>query len=115
MESVKILREPVKEKPENFSVAEYMNSSFSMFSGESQDIKLRFNNKLINPVIDRFGIDIAVIPDGDEHFTVRVKVKAEPPFFAWMFQFGDKAEIVEPCELRKKYIEQLKSVLSKME
>lgn len=115
MESVKILREPVKEKPGNFSVAEYMNSSFSMFSGESQDIKLRFNNKLINPVIDRFGIDITVVPDGDEHFTVRVKVKAEPPFFAWMFQFGDKAEIVEPCELRKKYIEQLKSVLSKME
>ena len=114
MESVKILEEPIKEKPKNFSVAEYMNSSFSMFSGESQDIKLRFNNKLINPVIDRFGIDITVVPDGDEHFTVRVKVKAELPFFAWLFQFGDKAEIVEPCELRKKYIEQLKSVLAKM-
>lgn len=115
MESVEILKEPVKEKPKNFSVGEYMNSSFSMFSGESQEVKLYFHNSLINPVIDRFGKDIAVIPDGDEHFTVRVKVKAEPPFFAWLFQFGDKAEIAEPCELRKKYIEQLKSVLAKLE
>ena len=70
-----------------------MNSSFSMFSGESRDVKLRFDNKLINTVIDRFGKDVSLIPDGNEHFTVHVKVKAEAPFFAWLFQFGSKAKI----------------------
>lgn len=114
MESVEILEEPIKEKPKNFSVAEYMNSSFSMFSGESQEVRLRFHESLINPVIDRFGKDITVVPDND-HFTIRVKVKAEPPFFAWLFQFGNKAQIVEPSELKDKYIEQLKSVLAIME
>lgn len=117
MESVEILEEKAKEKPENFIVADYMNSSFSMFSGETQDIKLRFDNQLINAVIDRFGKGITVMPDGDSHFTVRVKVKAEQPepFFGWLFQFGTMAEIVEPCELRLKYIQHLKNVLNNAE
>ena len=46
---------------------------------------------------------------------IRVKVKAESPFFAWLFQFGDKAQIEEPAELREKYIKQLKVVLSSTE
>ncbi len=114
MEAVNVLEELSEPKPDCFNVAEYMNSSFSMFSGESEEVKLRFDNTLINTVIDRFGKDILVIPDDDDHFTVRVTVKAEPPFFAWLFQFGKKAEIVEPIELQEKYKEHLKEVLETM-
>lgn len=115
MESVEIIDEKAVEKPENFIVADYMNSSFSMFSGTTQEVKLRFDNQLINPVIDRFGKNITIIADGDSHFTVRVKVKAEhpEPFFGWLFQFGTMAEIIEPCELRDRYIAMLKSVTEK--
>lgn len=115
MESVEIIDEKAVEKPENFIVADYMNSSFSMFSGKTQEVKLRFDNQLINPVIDRFGKNITIIADGDSHFTVRVKVKVEhpEPFFGWLFQFGAMAEIIEPCELRDRYIEMLKSVTEK--
>lgn len=114
MESVEILEDKAKEKPEKFVVADYMNSSFSMFSGATQDVKLRFDNQLVNAVIDRFGKNITIIADGDTHFTVRVKVKTEQPepFFGWLFQFGTMAEIVEPCELKERYKEHLKNVLS---
>lgn len=115
MEGVEIIDEKAVPKPDNFIVADYMNSSFSMFSGTTQDVKLRFDNQLINAVIDRFGKGVTVIPDGDSHFTVRVKVKAEhpEPFFGWLFQFGTMAEIIEPCELRDRYIAMLKSVTEK--
>ncbi len=112
MEAVTILDEDAVPKPDDFNVAEYMNSSFSMFSGESEEVKLRFDNKLINPVIDRFGKDITIVPDGDENFTVRVKVKAESPFFAWLFQFGSKARIIEPALLKEKYRKQIEDVLN---
>ena len=82
-----------------------------MFSGEAQDVKLRFDNSLINPVIDRFGKNITIIPDGDEHFTVRVRVKAESPFFGWLFQFGTKVQIVKPVVLKEKYLNMLRDVL----
>lgn len=115
MENVEILEDKAKDKPEKFIVADYMNSSFSMFSGETQDVKLRFDNQLINAVIDRFGKNITIVADGDSHFTVRVKVKAEhpEPFFGWLFQFGTMAEIVEPCELKERYIAMLKAVTEK--
>ena len=114
MEAVTILEDACVPKPDNFNVAEYMNSTFSMFSGESRDVKLRFSNDLINPVLDRFGKDITIVPDGDENFTVHVKVKAEAPFFAWLFQFGKKAKIVEPEELKTKYMVHLNEVLETM-
>jgi predicted DNA-binding transcriptional regulator YafY len=114
MEAVTILEEACVPKPDNFNVAEYMNATFSMFSGESREVKLRFSNDLINPVLDRFGKDVTIVPDGDENFTVHVKVKAEAPFFAWLFQFGKKAKIVEPEELKTKYMVHLNEVLETM-
>lgn len=113
MESIEILDEPVIPKPKNFNVAEYMNSTFSMFSGTPSEVKLRFKNDLVNIVIDRFGKDVFIVPDGDEHFIVRVTVRAEQPFLAWLFMFGTNAEILAPQELRDKYKNQLNAVFEK--
>lgn len=112
MENVEILADEARVIPQAFNLSEYMNSTFSMFSGEAQEVKLRFHISLVNTVLDRFGKNISLRPDGDEYFTVRVNVKAEPPFFGWLFQFGTKASIVKPSELKDKYIEQLEDVLS---
>lgn len=112
MESVEIISDEARYFPQEFNLSEYMNSTFSMFSGETQEVKLRFHYSLVNAVIDRFGKKITLRPDGDEWFTIRVNIKAEPPFFGWLFQFGAKAEIVKPQELKDKYIEQLREVLA---
>lgn len=115
MESVEILEEPACKYPGGFNLPAYLNSTFSMFSGEAEEVKLRFEKSLINAVIDRFGKNVSLCPDGEEHFTVRVQIKTEhpEPFFGWLFQFGTKVEIVKPCELREKYIEMLKEVMGK--
>lgn len=112
MENVEILSDEARVIPQAFNLSEYMNSTFSMFSGETQEVKLKFHISLVNTVIDRFGKNISLRPNGDEWFTIRVNIKAEPPFFGWLFQFGTKASIVEPSELKEKYIEQLQAVLS---
>ena len=114
MENVEIISNEARYLPQKFNLSEYMNSTFSMFSGETQEVKLRFHCSLVNTVIDRFGKNITLRPDGDEWFTIRVNVKAEPPFFGWLFQFGTKVEIVNPQELKEKYIEQLKKVFAVM-
>ena len=117
MENVIVLDEPALKCPENFKLSQYLNSTFSMFSGESEEVKLRFDKSLINPVIDRFGKNIMIAPDGEEHFTVRVQIKTEypEPFFGWLLQFGTKVQIVEPCELKEKFKELLQAVLNQIE
>lgn len=117
MESVEVLDEPAQKYPEGFNLSAYLNSTFSMFSGEAEEVKLRFDKSLINAVIDRFGKNVSIVPDDGESFTVRVQIKTEhpEPFFGWLLQFGTMAEIVEPCELKGKYKQHLKAVLAVME
>ncbi len=50
------------------ALVDHANRLFQMYSGDSVDVKLRFHNSLINVVIDRFGKDTMLIPDGAEHF-----------------------------------------------
>lgn len=111
MEEIGILEDKVAKVPKDFSLSEYMNSTFSMFSGEIRDVKLRFHNSLVNAVLDRFGKAVIIIPDGDEHFTVSVKVRRGAPFYGWMFQFGAKASIVRPTDIKQEYLDMLRDVI----
>lgn len=112
MENVELLDEPAHKYPEGFKLSAYLNSTFSMFSGKSEEVKLCFDRSLINVVLDRFGKNIMLLPEGECRFAVRVQVKTEhpEPFFGWLFQFGTKVRIVEPRELRERYLAMLKEV-----
>ena len=74
----------------------YANRLFQMFSGEAVDVKLRFHKKLINVVMDRFGRDTMLIPDGEEYFNFTVRVEVSPMFLSWVMGFGNLAKIVYP-------------------
>ncbi len=115
MENVVILDEPVHQYPKTFSLSVYLNSTFSMFSGKSEEVKLRFDRSLINAVLDRFGKNITLCPEGESCFTVRVQIKTEhpEPFFGWLFQFGIKAQIIEPQQLKTRYLSMLKEIVEK--
>lgn len=114
MENVEMLDERAKRFENRLNLSRYLNATFSMFSGKSEIITLRFEKSLMNPVIDRFGYDIDAMPEDEEHFTVKVCVKTEQPmpFFAWLFQFGKRASIVAPEELRERYAKALTDVMS---
>lgn len=75
---------------------EHANKLFQMFAGDAKDVKLRFHKTLLNVVIDRFGSDTMLIPDGEEHFNFTVKVAVSPMFLSWVIGFGDKAQILYP-------------------
>lgn len=110
MTDIHILNEPAEKQPRDFSLSEYLSSTFSMFSGNSEDVRLRFDNDLINAVIDRFGKKVPIYPHGDDQFETVVKVKTEQPqpFFGWIFKFGTKARIIEPAHLIDEYQKMLK-------
>lgn len=82
-----------------FNIAEYTKQMFGMYAGELVRAKLRFDNSLVNTVLDRFGADLPLQACGDA-FEMTVDVSASPVFLSWMFQFGNKAEIVAPDNLR---------------
>ena len=75
---------------------EHANRLFQMFAGDSVNVKMRFHKTLANVVIDRFGRDTILIPDGSEYFNFTVNVAVSPMFLSWVIGFGDKAKILYP-------------------
>ncbi len=75
---------------------EHANKLFQMFAGDALDVKMRFHKSLLNVVIDRFGRDTMLIPDGEDYFNFTVKVAVSPMFLSWVIGFGDKAQILYP-------------------
>lgn len=78
------------------ALTEYANHLFQMYSGQMATIKLRFDNSLVNVVMDRFGKQTMLIPDGPEHFVFTVNVAVSPMFLSWVIGFGRKAKILYP-------------------
>ena len=75
---------------------EYANRTFQMFYGDATTVKMRFHRDLMNVVIDRFGKNTMLIPDGDSHFNFTVNVAVSPMFLSWVIGFGSKAQILHP-------------------
>ena len=75
---------------------EHANRLFQMYSGDAVDVKLKFHRSLLNVVIDRFGKDTMLIPDGEDWFNFTVKVAISPMFLSWVIGFGSKAKVLHP-------------------
>lgn len=98
MEDIELTKEPriVTEETRNFNPSAYSREVFGMFRGERERVKLRFENALAGVVVDRFGRDIMLIPDGSDHFTFTTQIAISPNFLGWLAGFGGRAAITFP-------------------
>ena len=78
------------------NLVEHANRLFQMFSGDATTVKMRFHRELTNVVMDRFGRNTMLIPDGEDHFVFTVNVAVSPMFLSWIIGFGSKAKILHP-------------------
>jgi len=93
-------------RAEQFDVADYAGKHFGMFSGREGQLRLRCANRMAGVILDRFGQDVMMIPDGEEHFIVTVNAVVSPQFFGWLFSLADGVSLTAPGwaveEYRKK-------------
>lgn len=93
------------EEFQKFHPASYSKEVFGMFRGEVRRVKLRFENSLAGVVIDRFGRDTLLIPDGERHFTFTDEISVSPNFLGWVASFGGRGTITFPQEVVEQYRE----------
>lgn len=92
----------VSEYKDRFDAADYASKCLNMFGGEIAKITLRCHMELLNEFFDRFGEDIPVKKDGEDHFIARIEAAQSKGFINWVSQFGDMVEVLEPAELRER-------------
>ena len=91
-----------KEAFAEVDMAAYAKKTFGMFTGQDWSVRLRFKNILAGAVFDRFGRDVMLIPDGEDHFVVTLDVAVSPQFYSWVFGFGTDVEILSPEDIRER-------------
>ena len=89
-----------------------LQSLYGMYGGELMELKIQFDNSLINVVMDRFGEKTICHKNSENTFYINREVQIAPTFWGWLFQFGNKAKILGPAaavEMAKAEIEKLSS------
>ena len=94
----------------DFDIASYAQKHFGMFSGKEGLVSLRCDNRLVGVVLDRFGREVILVPDGEAHFTVTVQAVVSPQFLGWVFGLGAGVEIKAPNWAREMLRRQLEAV-----
>jgi len=85
-----------KEFFENFDTASYTQKTFGMFGGHTTDVDILFENRLVGVVIDRFGKDVMIRKQDEEHFVAKVKVVVSNQFYGWLTGLGVGAKLIAP-------------------
>jgi predicted DNA-binding transcriptional regulator YafY len=112
IDSVEVLDDPISEKARSLrrKVARYTEEAFKMFNGQPETVTLRFSDKLIGPVLDKFG-EVTKMTRVDDHtIEATVQVRIAPTFWGWLFQFGKQMKIVAPDEIKDQYKQQLREL-----
>ncbi len=103
-------RNGVKEAGD-FNLAAFAKKTFGMFGGEDHEVTLRCKNHLAGVVLDRFGPDIWMRPEGKEDFVARVNVTVSSQFFGWITGIGGQMEILAPENVREQYKNYLDNIM----
>jgi len=82
----------------SLDMALYFKKVFGMFSGEEKTVRLLVDDSLAGVIVDRFGRDVMMIPDGNGRFSVQAEVIVSPKFYSWVGSFEGKMTILAPDE-----------------
>lgn len=98
MQNVTMTDEPIKPlEIRQDELVKRMNSAFGMYNGEEEHITLSVHNSILSSVIDKFGTNIRIEESElTGYYDCFVTVQISPPFWGWLFQFGNKARVVSP-------------------
>lgn len=109
MHRVEVSDEPIRsfrevtDYTDRFDVADYSRKVFNMYAGSAQEpIELICENKLLEAVIEKFGINVAYKQYDSEHFQVKIYAVVSEGLINWILNFGGGAVVRAPQELRLK-------------
>lgn len=99
------------ERAAHLDLAAYANRTFGMYGGREEIVTLRFPNRLIGVVLDRFGKDADILPAEEGFFKCRTRIAVSGQFFGWMAGIGKEANVVSPVSVKEEYHSWIKEIL----
>ncbi|MBR0349782.1 MAG: WYL domain-containing transcriptional regulator [Clostridia bacterium] len=115
---VKLLDSPskhfskVSKYTDKFDTADYSNKIFNMFTGESGEIELCCDNRIIDDILEKFGDETPLKIFDENHFVFKADVELSSGLISWIMQYGADIKVLSPKNLSDALIEKTKEILS---
>lgn len=97
---------------DEMDMVEYDKKTFGMFAGVQKTVRLLCHKSMIGIMVDKFGADVALRAEGEEHVMVRIDVAVSPQFFGWLAGLGNRVQIASPEDVKEEYKKHLEDILS---
>lgn len=96
---------------DTLDIAGFAKKTFGMFAGDETMVILQCDASLTGVMIDRFGLDVPMRPDGKDQIRVCANVAVSRQFFGWLTGLGSGVRIISPPEIRAQYRQYLEEIL----
>lgn len=93
-----------------FSLRKYVRNMFHMYSGVMISLEAEFSERLINVVVDRFGLSANIKKQDNGKFALKAKVAMSDGLVGWLLRWGSNVKVLHPPVLRN----QMKEEIEKM-
>ena len=87
----------------DLDMSDFFEKEFSMMNGETCEVELLCDNKLMNSIIDKFGDDVKTESVDEEHFKAIVDVELSGNFYGWVFASKGKMQIIGPERVKNEF------------
>lgn len=114
MLDVRVTEEPINEsaRPKSLKISEHRKQAFSMFGGETANVRFEADASLLDVIYDKFGEKMVITSRGDNMIEFTATVQLSPVFFGWCCTFGDKLKIVSPKTVVEKMKDQFQVLVN---
>ena len=99
------------EKPEGFSLNDYLSDSWQVFRGPLRDIKIRFTGTAMTAIMTTHHHPSEIKKKHEGFVIYEATARGDDDIINWVLSFGKNAELLEPEELREKLKLRLKETL----
>jgi len=89
----------------------YLETSFSMFSGQKENITLEVATDKLNLVYDKIASEILIINKTQTHYQINFYLQINKIFIAWLFANQDFIKVLKPNSLKSAMINYAKAII----
>ena len=112
IDQLKILKERLKNPPEDYSLQDYLDKAFRMYGkGPEDTVVLRCRREMLDHIRDRFGDKARIRKISEETFEATVEVILSATFYGWLHQYVGEITLISPEFAVQQYAARLQDAL----
>jgi len=91
-----------------------VEEAFRMYLGETKIVTVRFHDRLIGAMYDKFGEELRIHRIDSHTCEAEISIQISPPFWGWLLQYPKDIQLIAPADVKTDFAAQLRASLDQL-